>query len=96
VPIAGTLWPKPQYLEEKSSELSYLIKDKFEISNNLNKPCDIIEENIKLYRNILFPPKFMINTKLNHDQKILAELKIEIEDNICPLFPNLEMDETCN
>lgn len=72
-----------------------MVKEKFKITNNLSKTCDIIEENVKLYKNILFPPKFFINDKLNDNQKLLVELKIEIQDNFCPNFPNSEMDETC-
>ncbi len=71
------------------------MKDKFKITNNLSKSCDIIEENVKLYTNIIFPPKFLLNTKLNENQQLLIELKIEIEDDNCPLFPNSEMDEAC-
>ena len=57
--------------------------------------CDIIENNIIIYKNVLFPSKNSFIT--NKDDKELIELRIEIqESDYCPGYPNSEMDESCN
>jgi hypothetical protein len=93
---SAALWPMPQFVNESSSSLSYLSKDDFKITNNLLEPCDIIEENVKLYTNILFPPKFVINSNIKFTDKLLLELNIEIANQECPNYPNSTMDESCN
>ena len=70
-------------------------KDSFKITSNLPQTCDIIEENIKLYKNIFFPPKFEINPTTSQTDVLLNELNIEIGDRICPGYPNSTMDESC-
>ena len=90
------MWPMPQFFNETSKDLSYLSVDNFRITSNLVSPCDIIEENIKHYRHILFPPLIQINSNLNSSDKILVELRIELSSQECPLYPNSTMDESCN
>lgn len=85
----------PQFVNESSNGLSYLIKQEFRITSNLDIFCDIIDANIKLYQNVLFPPKFEINFTLNSTEKSLVELNIELENKECPSFPNSTMDESC-
>jgi hypothetical protein len=86
----------PQFVNETSKDLSYLSVDNFRITSNLVSPCDIIEENIKHYRHILFPPLIQINSNLNSSDKMLVELRIELSSQECPLYPNSTMDESCN
>ena len=85
----------PQFLNETSKALSYLTKNDFRITTNLENACDIIEENVKLYRNILFPPLITIKSDLNQTEKLLIELKIELASQECPQYPNSTMDESC-
>lgn len=92
--VYGSVWPMPQFLNETSKALSYLTKNDFRIVTNLEKSCDIIEENIKLYRNILFPPLITIKSDLNQTEKLLVELKIELASQECPQYPNSNMDES--
>ena len=86
----------PQFMNETSQALSYLSEKKFRITSNLAVSCDIIEENIKHYLNILFPPLIEINSDLNSTDKMLVELKIELATQECPSYPNSTMDESCN
>ena len=65
------------------------------MSTNLKKECDIIEENFKLYTNILFPPKILANPAVFKNDKQIKELTFEISTDLCPLYPNIEMDESC-
>ena len=66
------------------------------MSSNLNDYCDILEENFKRYKNILFPPKILDNTTAPGYARQLKELYIEILDDSCPkLYPYLNMDESC-
>jgi hypothetical protein len=92
---SAALWPMPQHVSENSTSLSYLNRDDFRITNNLPEPCDIIEENVKLYTNILFPPKFTINSNIKYAEKMLLELNIELANTECPSYPNSTMDESC-
>ena len=96
-PQAGAaIWPKPQYMGESSKNVSYLSQEHFEFVSNFKVNCDIIEENIKLYRNILFPPLILINSSISAPEKMLMELNIEIIQNEkCPLYPETNMDESC-
>lgn len=57
--------------------------------------CDIVDENIKLYKNILFPPKLELNSTASPTDVILSELNIEIANSMCPSYPNSTMDESC-
>ena len=59
------------------------------------KDCDIIDEGIRLYKDILFPPKIYGRTALSPLDKLLWGLKIEIEDLKCPGYPDRKMNETC-
>jgi hypothetical protein len=92
---SSALWPMPQFVNESSTGLSYLNKDDFKITHNLAEPCDIIDENVKLYTNILFPPKFTINSNIKFTEKMLLELNIELAYKECPSYPNSTMDESC-
>ena len=96
-PLVGSaaLWPMPQFVNESSTSLSYINKEDFKITNNLPEPCDIIDENVKLYTNILFPPKFVFNPNIKFTEKLLLELNIEIANTECPSYPNSTMDESC-
>ena len=86
----------PQFVNETSKDLSYLSQKNFRITSNLVDKCDIIEENIRLYKNILFPPLIKIESDLNSTDKQLIELRIELSSQECPSYPNSTMDESCN
>lgn len=90
------MWPKPQYVGNSSQNLSFLSRLSFKITTNLKVKCDIIDENIKLYTNILFPPKIAASGDLSINDTQLIELNIELTANDkCPSYPDSNMDETC-
>lgn len=92
----GSPWPQPAHISNTSASLFYLVKEKFEIKTNMKVPCDIISENAKLYKNILFPPKIYNNYSVDPSDKLLTKLFISIaKPDICPGFPNSDMDESC-
>ena len=66
------------------------------MTTNLKKDCDIIEENFKLYKSILFPPKILENPVIFKNDNQIKELTFEISSNLCPSYPNSNMDESCN
>ena len=77
-----------------SQKLVYLNRDSFVFTTNLEVACDILDENFKRYKNILFPPNFVINTPSN--ENILVELKVNIESSrTCPGYPGINEDESC-
>jgi len=77
-----------------SSKLVYLKKETFLFTTNLEIDCDIINDNLKRYKNILFPPNFVINVPPN--ENILIELRVNVESNkICPGYPGSNEDESC-
>ena len=81
-------------MANSSEKLVYLSKDNFAFKSNMEVECDIINENFKRYRNILFPPKFTINVAENGNN--LTELRINIEANkACPGYPGTNEDESC-
>ena len=66
------------------------------MNSNLKDYCDILDENFKRYKNILFPPKILNNTTAPANKRQLKDLYIEIFDNSCPkTYPYLNMDESC-
>lgn len=88
------LWPAPQFVEDTSKGLLVISKDSFKITSNLAQSCDIIEENIKLYKNIFFHPKFELNPEVSQIEVALKELNIELVEKVCPGYPNSTMDES--
>lgn len=65
------------------------------MTTNLPQPCDIMEENIKLYTKIFFPPKFDLDPTIKETEVALNELNFEIADQFCPGYPNTSIDESC-
>lgn len=83
----------PQKIAGTSKRLLYLKENNFEITSNMKVNCDIIEENKSLYKKMLFNSKNITNSP---NESLLTELNIEIESsNICPGYPNSEMNESC-
>ena len=93
----GSPWPMPMHINSSSANILYLNKRNFKIISDLST-CDIIEENIKLYTNILFPPRIYDQSKhdvINTTHQILTTLYIKIEKKAkCPAYPS-DMDESC-
>lgn len=88
----GSPWPMPKYMAETTNNLFFFYENNFKIKTNID--CDIIEKNKEIYKNILFPPKTNYNSlPLNTD--FLYELNVNVDALApCPLYPNLEMDES--
>jgi hypothetical protein len=82
---------------ESVNELVYLSADAFSIFTDMQVQCDIISDNIKRYKTILFPPKIKTSApKAGANRTILTELIVFIEQNEeCPQLPNTNMDESC-
>jgi hypothetical protein len=77
-----------------SLKLVYLKRESFAFTTNFEIDCDIINDNLKRYKKILFPPNFIINVPDN--ENILIELRINIESNkMCPEYPGTNEDESC-
>jgi hypothetical protein len=77
-----------------SLKLVYLKRESFAFTTNFEIDCDLINDNLKRYKNILFPPNFIINVPDN--ENILIELRINIESNkMCPGYPGTNEDESC-
>jgi hypothetical protein len=58
--------------------------------------CDIVTENLKLYKNILFPPKIYDESFLNATDPLLTLLNITVQNTAtCPGYPDDQMDESC-
>lgn len=90
----GSPWPMPKYMNGSTNNLFVFDEDNFKITTNMKVDCDIIEENKKIYKKILFPPMSSFKS-LPLKSAYLYELKIEIETNDkCPGYPDLSMDET--
>lgn len=87
----------PQFVNETSnSGISIINKDYFKINTNMRVKCDIIEENIRHYTNILFPPLISLNMSINQKDVLLSELSIELGNtDFCPTYPNSSIDESC-
>jgi hypothetical protein len=91
----GSPWPMPKFMNQTTDNLYYFNKNTFKILTNMQKECDIIESNKKIYSNILFPPKMSFDVEMTTN--LLNELNIEIKDfNNCPGYPGTDMDESCN
>lgn len=90
----GSPWPMPKEMKDTSNNLFYLDMNNFKITDNMGVDCDIIEENKKIYKKVLFPPMSEFHSlPLNSD--FLFELKLEVEEkNTCPGYPDLTMDES--
>lgn len=88
-----SLWPMPEFVNDTSKGFSVVKKDYFKITSNVN--CDIIDENIKHYTNILFPSRMKINSVQDSKDVLLGELNIELVNTECPKYPNSNMDESC-
>lgn len=59
--------------------------------------CDVISENLKHYTNILFPPKIYDEHAIEDSDRLLTLVEFKISYNdMCPGYPNDEMDESCN
>ena len=57
--------------------------------------CDIIDENKRIYKRILFPPKSSFHS-LPVNSAFIYELNLDIEESDkCPGYPTLEMNESC-
>ena len=83
----------PQNIYGTSKRLLYLEENSFKITSNMKVNCDIIEENKAIYIKNLFNTKHTSNPK---NESLITELNIEIKfSNICPDYPNSEMDESC-
>lgn len=89
----------PEYMNGTSNKLLYLNKNNFFIKTNLKFNCDIITENVRHYRNVIFPPKIYTNvTKKSKttNEIYLTTLNIFIsQSNICPKYPDSTMNESC-
>lgn len=78
-----------------SKALIYLSEREFDISSNMDVDCDIINENFKHYKNILFPPKIQLEEP-KENQIRLKKLELLIGENkICPEYPEIDIDESC-
>jgi hypothetical protein len=89
----GTPWPKPQVIEGSSKKVLYLNPNNFRIYSNFID-CDIMQENMKHYTNILFPPK--IPNKVEDKDPLLTDVLIEVTDTeTCKEYPHSKMDESC-
>lgn len=90
----------PEYINGTSDKLLYLNKNNFFIKTNIKFDCDIITQNIKHYRNVLFPPKIYSNvTKKSKSttETYLTTLNIFIsQSSVCPKYPDSTMIESCN
>lgn len=78
-----------------SYNLVYLNRDDFNFEINIGLNCDIIADNVKRYRNILFPPKINIG-KPAAELRVLNKLIITIDNATCPGYPDTNIDESCN
>jgi hypothetical protein len=89
-------WPMPQFMNRTSKSLLVISKKDFNINTNMVAKCDLVDENIKHYKNVLFPYKIINQTAISLQDKLLTELSVEIADqNYCPTYPNSSMDESC-
>lgn len=87
----------PRSMLNTSPNLLYLKKSQFIFRHNMEVECDIIDDNIKRYKRIIFPPRIYFESAILPVDKLLKEVLIEIsEKNICPGYPNDNMDESCN
>lgn len=89
------LWPAPKFIKDTSKGFLVLSQSSFKMTNNLPQPCDIMEENTKLYTNIFFPRKFELDPSIGESEIALKELNFEIADQYCPGYPNTTIDESC-
>lgn len=87
----------PYSMNGTTDKVLFLRKKNFQILTNLKIECDLISENIKHYRNVIFPPKIYNPQRRRIRQlKYLNILNINIvESNECPKYPDSTMDETC-
>lgn len=93
----GSPWPMPHFMNGTSDRVLFLRKKNFQIKTNLKVECDIISENVKHYRNVIFPPKiYNAQRKRLRELKYLNVLKINIvQSDECPGYPNSNMIESC-
>lgn len=90
----GTVWPMPLSWTGTSDKVLYLDQKKFKMVSTL-RHCDIIQESIKLYKNILFPPKiYQPNPPVARRDAMLWGLKMSIADKECPTYPTSSMNES--
>ena len=90
------LWPMPQYVNNTSTGKLVLTKKTFKIMTDSENNCDIIDENIKHYMNVLFPPKIRLDSDWTRtDELYLGELYLEVTSRDCPKYPHSNMDESC-
>ena len=88
----------PEFMNGTTEKVLYLKKSTFQIKTNLKVDCDIIRENIRHYKNVIFPPKIYSNVtkKLKNAVTYLTTLFIHItESDTCPKYPDSTMDESC-
>jgi hypothetical protein len=94
----GSPWPAPRVINATSRQLLYLSKAQFEIVSDL-PACDIIQDNVRRYTNILFPPRIYEQSRHSglSGVKFLTRLNIKITgaSQTCPSYPDSNMDETC-
>lgn len=93
------LWPMASFVNDTQSGAKNLVllvlkSSSFKITSNLAS-CDIISENVKLYRNILFPARMQLDNSKPGDT-LATELSIEVVSQGCPKYPDESMDESCN
>ncbi len=92
----SNLWPMPRFATFRSDKLLFLNSEKFTFESNLLDSCDIIKANIKLYKNILFPPRIYSSEKHKSiDEKDLLKKIVITVEQPCPGYPNSNMDESC-
>jgi uncharacterized Rmd1/YagE family protein len=84
----------PQQMSGTTDKVYCLCSSKFSFSSNLDS-CDIIRENFKWYKNVLFPPRIYNDGLCLPSDSLLTELKIEIQTAVCPSYPDSDMDESC-
>ena len=94
-PNPGSLWPKPLIVEGTSEVFLFFKRTEFTFKTNLKENCDIINENFKLYKNILFTPNILYNPALSPKDNQIKELNFEIFSKSCPDYPSSDMDESC-
>ena len=93
------LWPMASFVNDTQSGSKNLVllvlkSSSFKITSNLAS-CDIISENVKHYKNILFPPRMGLDNSKPGDT-LATELNIEVVSQMCPKYPDEAMDESCN
>lgn len=81
------------FVNDTSKSVSVLRKGNFKMTASISK-CDIMDENIKHYGNIIFPPRINFNPGTASDV-LMTELSIEVVNATCPGYPDESMDESC-